>query len=164
MNPVDFENPYDKYLAYLDSQTWAELRNKALERDEYHCCICNSPHNLEVHHLRYPQVLGTERISDLMTLCDKCHEKLEQWKKGHTSRQKMVIWTPPKRVTWIKFDTSEEAKLFTGVYDNSHYDGDEKLIVWTEETQNRHCLYLSKKALREIEDKYNDHDMVTQYT
>ena len=161
MNPIDFENPYDKYLAYLDSRTWAELRNKALDRDEYHCCICNSPHNLEVHHLRYPQVLGTERISDLMTLCDKCHERLERWKKGHTSRQKMVVWTPPERTTWIKFDTTEEASGLISTYRDDH--GKETIVIWIVETQTSHYLYCSTDTLQKIVDKYSDHEIVTQY-
>jgi hypothetical protein len=135
MKPIDLTNDYDKYLSYLQSQTWAKLRNLALKRDDYHCSICQNPHNLEVHHLRYPKVLGTEPVSDLMTLCDKCHERLENWKKGHKTNGTVVKWTPPRKILWIKAKDIDECQL---LYDKcqtlrgSGYE-DIKIIFYAQE-------------------------------
>lgn len=113
MERVSLETTYDKYLAYLESQRWAELRNEALKRDKYHCSICGCPESLEVHHLKYPDTLGTEPLSDLMTLCHDCHVKLEAYKKGHKKSMKMYEWKPPKESTWdfwLKFESVEAYK------------------------------------------------------
>ena len=72
---------YDKYLKYLESEKWAELRNKRLALDNYECAICRSPYDLQVHHLIYPALLGTEHISHLVTLCKNCHAVIEGRKK-----------------------------------------------------------------------------------
>ena len=115
MKKVDLSTEYDKYLAYLNSQKWAELRNKALERDEYHCSICGNPNNLEVHHLKYPDTLGTEPLSDLMTLCRDCHKRLEEYKKGHEKSQYMHTWRPPKEKKWILWLKFENEQLYESI-------------------------------------------------
>ena len=94
LKPFDMSeaNEYDAYLAYLNSKTWADKRNLALERDSYKCSICGNPNNLQVHHLCYPRTLGTEPISDLMTLCEHCHKDLEAYKKGHRYDKRDKRW------------------------------------------------------------------------
>lgn len=131
MKEIDLSNDYDKYLEYLDSRTWARIRDKALERDKYECSICHSPHNLEVHHLKYPDVLGTEPISDLMTLCRECHKKLEDYKKGHKVIRKMTLWRPPeppkeeKWELWVRIKDRETATQFIDSTNSS-------LVHWLE--------------------------------
>lgn len=93
MEKVNLETKFDQYFEYLRSSSWAEKRNEALMRDEYHCSICGNPNNLEVHHLKYPSLLGTEPVSDLMTVCEGCHKKIESYKKGHTYERGK--WRPP---------------------------------------------------------------------
>ena len=95
MEKVNLETKFDQYFEYLRSSSWAEKRNEALMRDEYHCSICGNPNNLEVHHLKYPSLLGTEPVSDLMTVCESCHKKIESYKKGHTYERGK--WRPPCR-------------------------------------------------------------------
>jgi len=63
------------YREYLDSQVWFEKRAIALTRDGHRCRLCYSKRNVNVHHRRYPKVLGEEPLNDLITLCAKCHEK-----------------------------------------------------------------------------------------
>lgn len=67
------------YAEYLRSPRWAELRDAALRRDGYSCRTCPAapPARLQVHHRRYPEVLGTETIEDLTTLCFACHTIIE---------------------------------------------------------------------------------------
>lgn len=57
------------------SPEWQEMRLKVLERDNLVCRKCGSSINVQVHHLKYPEVWGEEDINDLITLCDKCHAK-----------------------------------------------------------------------------------------
>ena len=118
MEKVNLETVYDRYLAYLNSQKWAELRNAALERDEYHCSICGCPEALEVHHLKYPDTLGTEPLSDLMTLCHDCHVKLEAYKKGHVRSPRTYLWSPPKCEYWVRVEPTETVPDIDDIIDD----------------------------------------------
>lgn len=79
--PRKTENPYTtllmsergfSYRKYLASPAWREKRDAALERADHACQVCNSPHELEVHHRTYER-LCAERASDLTVLCRTCH-------------------------------------------------------------------------------------------
>jgi hypothetical protein len=84
---VDFLRPRqpgsrrERYYAYLHSDTWKRLRREALERDGRRCRLCNANTNLHVHHRYYPEVLGTETIDALTTLCQRCHEEIAHYRK-----------------------------------------------------------------------------------
>ena len=168
MNPIDLSQPYDKYLAYLESRKWAELRNKALERDNYHCSICQSPHNLEVHHLRYPKTLGTEPISDLMTLCDECHKKLENWKKGHRADIKMTKWhppEPPKPKTYIKCQNIADAEIAIKKCSEYLYQsyGNNEIYFYLQEDQRQKKYLCDDKDLERIKKLLSSYEMKTIY-
>lgn len=60
------------YHEYLRSDAWKKKRKKALKRDRGRCTRCGSTRNLQVHHLTYDRIFK-ERLSDLTTLCAKCH-------------------------------------------------------------------------------------------
>ena len=77
-------NRHDQYLSYLDSEAWTKLRNDRLLIDGFKCVICGNPNSLQVHHIIYPRILGTETIQDLITLCSNCHSKLEELKDSGT--------------------------------------------------------------------------------
>ena len=51
---------------------WLERRTQALVRDNYCCTVCGSTEELEVHHVK---PTGGNRLDNLQTLCQKCHEK-----------------------------------------------------------------------------------------
>lgn len=59
------------------SDVWMRLRRRKLQINPI-CEHCQSPFNVQVHHLRYPEVWGEEQIEDLMTLCDSCHTKIHK--------------------------------------------------------------------------------------
>ena len=149
MNPVE-QNEYDKYLSYLNSRKWAELRDQALQRDEFHCVICNNPHNLEVHHLRYPDVLGTELISDLMTLCRECHKNLEEYKKGHKASLRKTEWRPPQKDVkyWIKAKTKEDANRI--VQYNDQNDRSNKVFTYLQDENTAKMIWVSDKVLEQL--------------
>ncbi|KKK81746.1 hypothetical protein LCGC14_2810350 [marine sediment metagenome] len=60
------------YLVYLKSPVW---RRKAarLKRKRKCCEVCGRGNRLHVHHLTYERI-GQERPSDLIVLCEDCHE------------------------------------------------------------------------------------------
>lgn len=62
------------YADYLKTEHWQEVRKKALERAGYHCQLCSSKDSLQAHHNSYER-LGHELDSDLVVLCNSCHEK-----------------------------------------------------------------------------------------
>nr|DAG49987.1 MAG TPA: HNH endonuclease bacteriophage, HNH Endonuclease, DNA.52A [Bacteriophage sp.] len=81
------KTPYKvMYPVYRQSETWLRIRAAALARAGYQCehrdtsgrRDCNTPINLEVHHIRYPSggpdAWGTERPEDLVVLCDHHHK------------------------------------------------------------------------------------------
>ena len=82
----------NEYVEYLKSDAWQRLRSKRLSIDEYRCQRCGTPYGLRVHHLAYPDVLGTEDpYTDLITLCGTCHELVEHQKKTYRKDKKDAI-------------------------------------------------------------------------
>lgn len=68
--------PYDDYR---QTDIWKALRNRRLQKDFFRCCYCGSGINVAVHHLRYPDVWGTESVDDdLITLCESCHAEVHK--------------------------------------------------------------------------------------
>lgn len=67
-----FKKPYSEFLK---SDYWVKVRNKVLERDKF-TCTCGSNTNLHVHHKTYKNHFKEHlHLTDLITLCSKCHEK-----------------------------------------------------------------------------------------
>lgn len=62
-----------KYEAYLISPEWRQKRALALQWADDRCQVCNSPHDLQVHHRTYERV-GNEDLADLTVLCLECHD------------------------------------------------------------------------------------------
>lgn len=54
-------------------ENWQDIRQDVLIRDSYRCIKCNSTDNLHVHHIHQKYFGGSHKLSNLITLCDKCH-------------------------------------------------------------------------------------------
>lgn len=74
--PVLTERQKD-YAKFLQTPFWIELSKRCKKRDRFHCIQCSSNKLLQAHHLHYdrPSWFDTQ-IIDLVTLCDKCHDKV----------------------------------------------------------------------------------------
>lgn len=67
-----------QYAEYLQSEHWEKLRKRKLKKDPS-CLVCKSEKSLEVHHLRYRNLTDV-KLTDLRTLCEKCHRTLHKAK------------------------------------------------------------------------------------
>lgn len=69
---------------YLNTKEWQYKRIERLKLDNFRCCRCGSPHDIQVHHTNYKN-LGYEDVqNDLITLCDSCHVAIEkEIRSGH---------------------------------------------------------------------------------
>lgn len=78
----------DKYEQYLKSEWWKKIRTEKLYEATHKCAVCASLKNLNVHHNMYDR-LGHEELSDLVVLCEDCHELFH---KRMESRQRQQKW------------------------------------------------------------------------
>ena len=95
-----------KMLNYYYSDAWKKKRKRILNRDKA-CILCKGTTNLQVHHLTYKR-FGKEKLSDLVVLCKKCHEKTHKDKK--LSLLNPVGKAKRKRKGIVK--NANEAKVF----------------------------------------------------
>ncbi len=57
----------------LDAAEWIRLRKDILSRDGRQCVNCSAQTNLEVHHVVPLHQGGTNRPTNLVTVCQSCH-------------------------------------------------------------------------------------------
>lgn len=69
------------YSQYLKTDHWNMIRRDALARSRYRCQLCNSQEPLQVHHRTYER-RGQEIPSDVIALCQSCHEKHHDIQRG----------------------------------------------------------------------------------
>ena len=63
-----------------------DVRNAVFTRDDYRCVCCGRGVEdgaiLHAHHLKYRSLGGTNRMGNLVTVCDKCHTPANHQKDG----------------------------------------------------------------------------------
>jgi len=52
---------------------WRDIRPLVLERDEYRCRLCGKKPSAQIHHIIPRRKGGVEELSNLITLCGRCH-------------------------------------------------------------------------------------------
>lgn len=78
----------------LSDDKWWILHNEALERDGYACSECGSKKELEIHHIKPHAKGGADTLTNLITLCKKCHRSKTNelmnalWEEGYFEREK----------------------------------------------------------------------------
>jgi hypothetical protein len=63
----------NEYKRYLRSDRWKQLRQQKLDSAGHWCEICGRKPVKQLHHNRYPEDFGEERVSDLSAMCGDCH-------------------------------------------------------------------------------------------
>lgn len=78
---------FASYSSYLKSSTWKKTKQKFFQskfvmRLEGYlvCSCCKSSTKLNVHHKTYER-LGKEKLTDLVLLCEECHNKTHEIEK-----------------------------------------------------------------------------------
>jgi predicted HNH restriction endonuclease len=75
-----YQGSQDKHPFYR-SEAWKRLREACLNRDLYRCKRCDKKYTtgrrLTVHHIVPRQQGGADDLSNLITLCDACHDYVE---------------------------------------------------------------------------------------
>lgn len=67
-----------KYEDYISSPEWAEKKQARMNLDGHECQGCRSDKDLRVHHVTYARFGGRERMSDLITVCERCHRLIHK--------------------------------------------------------------------------------------
>ena len=65
------------YRTYIKSEEWQRKRELVLEFWDHKCATCFNHRDLHVHHRTYER-LGEEKLTDLIVLCEGCHEKFHE--------------------------------------------------------------------------------------
>jgi 5-methylcytosine-specific restriction endonuclease McrA len=63
-----------KHHRRLDRPEYQELHRRILQRDNWRCQFCGARTQLQVHHLRPRALLGADEKTNLITLCQTCHQ------------------------------------------------------------------------------------------
>ena len=87
------------YEEYINSDEWRNRRKRILLRDGFKCQMCGKAIQLEVHHIRYPDVYGQESDDDLITLCDSCHRTIHARDKEIKEKMQGPWWQRMSR--WV---------------------------------------------------------------
>jgi 5-methylcytosine-specific restriction endonuclease McrA len=58
----------------LDFSSYKQLCQQVMKSDAWKCQVCGSSQNLQVHHKQLRSQQGSDRDSNLITLCASCHE------------------------------------------------------------------------------------------
>ena len=74
---------------YLRSPEYRAKRIIVLKRDNYTCRGCGTTEQLEVHHTTYKR-LGNEKLTDLVTVCRNCHQRIHD-KYGYNYKSEFPL-------------------------------------------------------------------------
>lgn len=72
----------DRYLEYLESAEWKKKAKKRIEIDKGRCQMCGCRgtnfNKLHIHHLTYHNIFNEDPYTDLVCLCDICHQAVHR--------------------------------------------------------------------------------------
>ena len=74
------QEKWNEYQSYLQSDKWLLKRKKVLERDKHLCQACLTNKANQVHHLTYQNIYD-EPLFELISVCPRCHDKIESKKR-----------------------------------------------------------------------------------
>ena len=95
------------YENYLESPAW-EMKRDAVKQRDGGQCVCGAKAT-EVHHKTYNNI-GKEPLSDLVFLCEECHERVHEPyvpsdPQSSTKPASGVLSNDPREIYWDKFKT-----------------------------------------------------------
>lgn len=126
------------YDDYLQSDEWKEKRMRILKRDGFQCRYCGTGMNLVVHHINYPEELGTETDDDLITVCETHHKKIHE---GDLSVETILRTTAEDRLKNLVETRIEKGYLAAAESRAIQKAREEATIGWINENKTRDFLY-----------------------
>lgn len=86
------------YHHYINSEDWAERKNRYYSKYKKECACCKSVENVHLHHRTYKR-LGNEFDMDLVPLCEEHHKGVHDLCKS----MKKDLWQGTKKyISWYK--------------------------------------------------------------
>ncbi|MCP4108475.1 MAG: restriction endonuclease [Desulfobacteraceae bacterium] len=101
------------------------FKSACLTRDNHKCRVCASESDLRVHHVKPKSEGGTDKLSNLMTLCEACHEK--HHKEGlKLPKQKSSFYISASHVqqgkNYFQSELGKVAEISTSSYILYHFE------------------------------------------
>ena len=101
------------------------FKQACLVRDKFKCRVCGAESKLQCHHIKSKADGGTDKLSNLMTLCEDCHEKHHQ-ESLKLPKQKSTFYISAAHVqqgkNYLQAELSRIAPLRTTFgYITAHY-------------------------------------------
>jgi 5-methylcytosine-specific restriction endonuclease McrA len=62
----------------LDAESYEQLCQEVLQRDNWRCQACGTTLNLQVHHQQHRSQSGDDSEQNLITLCAACHKNVHR--------------------------------------------------------------------------------------
>lgn len=62
----------------LYTENWDDIRHQVYRRDGYRCVMCGCKGKLAAHHIVPVRVSHNNSLSNLVSLCPKCHKRIEE--------------------------------------------------------------------------------------
>lgn len=59
------------------TENWDDIRRKVYQRDGYRCVLCGKKGKIAAHHIVPIKVSKDNSLSNLVSVCNSCHRKLE---------------------------------------------------------------------------------------
>ena len=59
----------------LYSENWDNIRRQVYQRDGYRCALCGKKEKLHAHHIVPVKISRDNSLSNLVSVCNKCHRK-----------------------------------------------------------------------------------------
>lgn len=135
------------YKEYIETHPhWKKVRETRYKFDNCRCVICHRDlrgEQYQTHHLSY-QMLGSERLRDVITLCDSCHRAFHQnWERAR-------YWKGKESGHWEIYNLEKTARLCA-----EHWRSDR--IISKNPANPNLCSYDVCRQL--MDDYFRDHEL-----
>lgn len=106
---------YDEYIR--SHPHWQRVRAARFDFDNHACVVCHEKldgQNYQIHHMNYNH-LGNERLTDVITLCNKHHTMF------HNVWCKQRFWKGREPNHWEVYSLEHTAKMCLAYYEQDRY-------------------------------------------
>lgn len=106
---------YDEYIR--SHPYWQKVRAARFDFDNHACVVCHENldgKNYQIHHMNYNH-LGNERLTDVITLCNKHHTMF------HNVWCKQRFWKGREPNHWEVYSLEHTAKMCLAYYEQDRY-------------------------------------------